>query len=130
MNTITLNIQNYETLPELLYGDCGFSQVYLQGLKEGELIVSDQPFLIQNSNGLLVGIDQRFTQLKHVKNNTTIDTVQLHWKESCNSQTESNLLDTRTSNQPKSLIQPFGIPVILMIVGCIFTIFIYRVRRI
>jgi len=130
MNTITIDLQNHESTPELLYGDCGFSQVTLQGLKEGELIVSDQPFLIQNTNGLLVGIDQRFTLLKHVKNNSIISTVTLKWNESCQTQSEQSLLDIKASSQPKILIQDFSIPVILMIVGFIFTIFVHRVRRI
>ncbi len=130
MNNITLNLQNHESIPELLYGDCGFSKVYLEGLKEGELIVSDQPFMIQNTNGLMVGIDQRFTILKHVKNNSVIDTLSLKWNESCKTQTESSLLDINLPIQSKTLIQPYGIPIILMIVGCIFTIFVFRVRKI
>ena len=68
MSTITITNQDYVETQEFTYGNCGFSRVYLSGLQEGEVVYSEDPFLIQNTNGVIVGLDQRFTVLKHAKN--------------------------------------------------------------
>lgn len=128
MSTITITNQNFIETQEFTYGNCGFSRVYLSGLQEGEVIYSEDPFLIQNSNGVIVGLDQRFTVLKHVKNNTVLNSVELKWKDSCMVNTGTSFL-TVAPPKPKTLIDVYGIQTILMIVSLGFAFFIYKIRK-
>lgn len=128
MSTITITNQNLIETQEFTYGNCGFSRVYLSGLQEGEVIYSEDPFLIQNSNGVIAGLDQRFTVLKHVKNNTVLNSVELKWKDSCMVNTGTSFLAVAPP-KPKTLIDVYGIQTILMIVSLGFAFFIYKIRK-
>ncbi len=128
MSTITITNQDYVETQEFTYGNCGFSRVYLSGLQEGEVVYSEDPFLIQNTNGVIVGLDQRFTVLKHAKNNIVLDSVELKWKDSCVVKTSTSLLSVAPP-KPKTMIDVFGIQTILMIVSLGFAYFIYRIKK-
>lgn len=128
MSTITLTNQNAEETTSFNYGSCGYSQVYLSGLKEGELLVSDVPFYIQNTNGILAGIDQRFTSFKLIKGEEVMDTIQLSWKSNCIN-TANELINVYKVTSPKSWIDMVGIPTILVILGVSFFTLIKRLRK-
>ena len=78
------NSQNIEI--EFSYDyPCNTDELSISGLKEGELLVSYNPSYIQNSNGLLVGIDSRFTDF-YVLNEEKliIQNRKLNWITNCN----------------------------------------------
>lgn len=127
MSTITITNQDYVETTSFTYGNCGFSRVYLSGLKEGESVVSEDPFLIQNVNGIIAGIDQRFSTLKHVKNQEVIETVHLNWTNSCQETTNTALsvLPYRQSG----FIDALGIPTMLVIISLGFALLINRLRK-
>jgi hypothetical protein len=128
MKTITITNQDHVETTSFQYGSCGNSQVYLNGLKEGEVLVSEYPFYIQNSNGVLAGVDQRFTTFKLVKNTEVISTVQLSWSNNCVNKT-SELLSYEIGISPQSLIQTYGIPTLLAILSISFIYLIKRIRK-
>jgi hypothetical protein len=128
MSTITITNQDYVETQEFTYGNCGFSRVYLNGLQEGEVVYSEDPFMIQNTNGVIAGLDQRFTELKVIKNNTILDSIELKWNDSCVAKTGMSLLSV-SPPKPKTMIDVFGIQTILMIVSLGFAFFIYKIRK-
>jgi len=128
MSTITITNQDFVETHEFTYGNCGFSRVYLSGLQEGEVIYSKEPFLIQNTNGVIAGLDERFTLLNHVKNGDVLDSVELNWKDSCAIQTSTSLL-TVAPPKAKTIVDIFGIQTILVIVSFGFAFFIYKIRK-
>jgi hypothetical protein len=127
MSTITITNQDYVETTEFSYGECGFSRVYLNGLKEGESVISDNPFLIQNVNGIIAGIDQRFSTLKHVRNQEVIETVHLNWTNSC-SETANTALSISAFRQ-RNLVDYLGIPTLLVILSLGFALLINRIRK-
>ena len=63
---------------------CENDELILKGLKEGELFISYNPNYIQNSNGVLVGIDSRFTKFYILNSKKeVIDTLELTWRNDC-----------------------------------------------
>ena len=129
MSTITLSNQNQEETTSFTYGNCGFSRVFLSGLKEGELLVSQNPFLIQNSNGIIAGIDQRFTSFNLLKDNQIIDTIQVNWSDGCASENNLNLLSTNSVLIPKPLVEMLGLPTLLVILSLSFAYLVFRTRK-
>ncbi len=127
MSTITITNQDYVETTEFTYGNCGYSRVYLSGLKEGESVISEDPFLIQNVNGVIAGIDERFTSLKLVKNQEVIQTIRLNWTNSC--QETANTVLSIVSNRQRSYIEALGIPTLLVIVSVSFALLIHRIRK-
>jgi len=127
MSTITITNQDYVETTSFTYGNCGFSRVYLSGLKEGESVISEEPFLIQNVNGIIAGIDQRFSTLKHVKDQEIIETVHLNWTNSCKE--TSNTALAVLPYRPRSFIDVLGIPTLLVIVSLGFALLINRLRK-
>lgn len=129
MSTITLSNQNQEETTSFTYGNCGFSRVFLNGLKEGELLVSQNPFLIQNTNGIIAGIDQRFTTFNILKDNQIIDTIQVNWSDGCVSENSLNLLSTNSALIPKPLLEMIGLPTLLVILSLSFAYLVFRTRK-
>ncbi len=63
---------------------CEFIDVYIKGLKEGEILVSYNPSLLQNSNGLVIGIDSRFKKFYVLnKEKSIIKQLDLDWVSDC-----------------------------------------------
>jgi len=125
MSTITLTNQHQQQTTTFLYGNCGNSQVYLSGLQEGESILFESPFLIQNTNGIIAGIDQRFTLLKHVRNTEVIDTLKLSWSDSCTTQSDPVLIASGTN----SFKTPSGsIELIVMVISVLFAVLMIKVK--
>ncbi len=129
MSTITITNEYQESTLSFTYGNCGVSKVYLNGLKEGELLMSETPFLLQNVNGIVAGIDERFRTLKLVKNDTVIQTLNLEWKNSCIEASQIAMINIKSPISPKSLINTFGIPTLLVILGISFAIIVFRARK-
>lgn len=63
---------------------CLSEDIYILGLKEGEVLVSYNPQFMQNTNGLIIGIDSRFTHFYIVKNNKSmVKSLRLNWINDC-----------------------------------------------
>lgn len=78
-----LSDQNNIIKTDYNINSCGFDEVYLNNLKEGELLVSYQPFYIQNSDGKLAGIDGHFNTLYIVKDSQVLKTFNMTWHSDC-----------------------------------------------
>jgi len=64
---------------------CIYNDIYIFNLKEGELLISYDPSFMQNSNGLLVGIDSRFKEFYVIdRNQVIIKELNLQWIDNCN----------------------------------------------
>lgn len=65
---------------------CIYNDIYILNLKEGELLVSYDPSFMQNSNGLLVGIDSRFKEFYVInRDQIIIERLSLQWINDCDS---------------------------------------------
>lgn len=63
---------------------CIFSDIYIFNLKKGELLISYDPSFMQNTNGLLVGIDSRFKEFYVInKDKVIVKTLNLNWVNNC-----------------------------------------------
>ena len=78
---------NFQPTTVFSFYPCGNDSIYLEGLKEGELILSETPYFYQNANGFLA-IDDRFTSFIITKNEKSIQTINLEWKNSCMEKTQ------------------------------------------
>lgn len=45
---------------------CINEPLFIEGLQEGEKLVSLEPFILFSNNGLAVGLDNHFTQFQHI----------------------------------------------------------------
>lgn len=126
MSTITLTNQNHIETTLFQFGSCGISRVYLNGLQEGESIVFEDPYLIQNVNGIITGLDQRFIHMKHIRNDEVVATIDLSWTNSCETKPEPALIaSSRTNNLPQTL----GIDVIMIMLSLCFGFLMIKVRK-
>jgi hypothetical protein len=122
MNTPYLSREDLIPVSTFLGGDCGFDRVYLNGLAPGSLLISHSPYMIVNSNGVLAGVDERFTRFEVVNQGITENIVTLNWKTDC-------------ANQPPALtpmtsgISELPVPIILMIVSVVYLAILRRIRR-
>lgn len=78
-----LSDQNNLIKTDFNINGCGFDEIYLHNLSDGELLVSYQPFYIQNSDGKLAGIDSHFDTLYIVKDNQIMKTFNMTWHSDC-----------------------------------------------
>jgi len=63
---------------------CVYEDIYILGLKEGEVLISYNPSFMQNTNGMLIGIDSRFTHFYVVNSiGNIIKNLQLNWETEC-----------------------------------------------
>jgi uncharacterized Fe-S cluster-containing radical SAM superfamily protein len=63
---------------------CIYNDIYILNLKEGELLISYDPSFMQNSNGLLVGIDSRFKEFYVInRNQVIVKRLSLQWINNC-----------------------------------------------
>ncbi len=122
MNTPYLSREDLIPASTFLGGDCGFDRVYLNGLAPGSLLISNAPYMIVNSNGLLAGVDERFTRFEVVNQGITEKIVTLNWKTDCENQTSA--LTPMTSG-----ISELPVPIILMIVSVVYLAILRRIRR-
>lgn len=71
---------------------CEYNDIYIDGLKEGEILVSYNPYLLQNSNGLVIGIDSRFSRFYVMdKNRIIIKELDLTWINSCDTKINTHI---------------------------------------
>jgi len=65
---------------------CKSEDIYILGLKEGEVLISYNPQFMQNTNGQIIGIDSRFTHFYIMKSNKSIvKSLELNWINDCSS---------------------------------------------
>lgn len=119
-NTSGQHVTEFSTYP------CVLEEVFIMGLKEGEKLISYDPFIIFSHNGLAVGINESFNQFYLIdKTSKVLDTLNLSWKTECFEQIEEtnheevNLFLAIEYN-PLEMI----IPSTLILIG-----FIYFIRR-
>lgn len=63
---------------------CRLDKIYISGLRNGDFLLSENPYYFQNQNGRVVGIDTRFTEFSVFDTNQTlINTLSINWKINC-----------------------------------------------
>lgn len=108
-----------------LSGSCGSDRIYLNGLESNSILVSHSPVYIQNTNGILVGIDERFTRFEVIREGEVLTTLTLNWKSDCLNKVTSEFGPTLLANG----ISELPIPIILMIVSVMYLAILRRIRR-
>lgn len=89
---------NYVATNTFHDSDCKKEFVYVEGLLDGMSLMSEQPFLIQRDDGVLVSVDQSFASLTlKDKHDEPIKTIELEF-----------ITDCSLNNDPLS--QPFNNP--------------------
>lgn len=69
---------------------CTFNEPYLFGLEAGQVLVHLEPTFMQKDNGLLVGVDQRFTNFYVInQEHLIIDRLNITWNECLSSKIDS-----------------------------------------
>lgn len=91
---------------------CIYEDIYIIGLEEGEVLVSYNPGFMQNSNGLVIGIDSRFTHFYIVQSNESIiKSLHLNWIKNC---TEEIQLHINEINYFPLIITGIGIVCVII----------------
>lgn len=122
MNTPYFSREDHQPLSTFLSGNCGFDRVYINGLSPGDLLISHSPYVIYKDNGLLAGLDERFTRFEVVHQGKILSTLTLTWQTDCSN--EPQPLTPMTSG-----ISELPIPVILMIVSLVYLAILRKIRR-
>ncbi len=106
---------------------CETSEVFIMGLKEGEKLISYDPFIIFNQNGQAIGLDSQFNQFYHLDSNSeTIKLINIDWVSDCDDM--ENLLDEECETQFFDFnyeIKELLLPAIVLVM--IFSWFVRRV---
>ena len=125
MNTPYFSRVDHVPTTQFFSGSCGSDRVYLNGLDNDTLLVSQDPVYIQNTNGMLVGIDERFTRFDVIRDGEVLTTLTLNWKTDCASEKASDAGPILLANG----ISELPIPIILMIVSVMYLAILRRIRR-
>ena len=104
-------------------GTCGFDRVYINQLQPGDRLVSLSSTYVHAGNGLLVGVDERFTRFDVIRNGETLHTLAISWQTDCTN--DSQLVPVAYANGLPNL----PIPVLLMIVSLVYLAVLRRIRR-
>lgn len=71
---------------------CLYEDIYILGLNEGEVLISYNPQFMQNTNGMVIGVDSRFTQFYIVKSDNSISkSLKLNWNNDCSNISNSSV---------------------------------------
>lgn len=105
-------------------GTCGLDRVYINQLDPQDLLVSHSPYYVHSGNGILVGVDERFTHFSVIRNGNNLYNLTLVWKTDCEHVIVESPPQVHT-NGPNNL----PIPVILMIVSLMYLALLRRIRR-
>jgi hypothetical protein len=102
---------------------CIYKDLYVSGLQEHQVLYSNEPFYIQDINGLMVGVNEHFTRF-YIMNDEryTIQTLYIEWSSSCELETKID-----TSNQADDTL--IHIPIFLGIMILSIICLVYRVAR-
>ena len=69
---------------------CTLNDVYLSGLQKNQVLLHLEPAFMQKDNGLMVGVDQRFTNFYIVdQDHLIVDRLNIEWKDCIKSSTEA-----------------------------------------
>lgn len=95
---------NQEVISTFYAYPCKMPEIYLSGLLEGEILVSYDPFLILNNNGLVNGLNSDFNQFYHLdKNREPLSIIRLDWISTCNDD-DGRIVRLEQSNEQASQI--------------------------
>lgn len=90
--------------------------IYVDSLKEGEMLVSYQPYMIINTNGLVVGLNESFKQFYYLDQNKNLLTIQeLVWNDDCSAEIQTT--QRQISNESNTLTLMWLYPLILVGLG-------------
>ena len=125
---ILKNEENEETTV-FEFSDCKKDKVFVDGLQEGFFIISEAPYYFQNENGLMVGIDNSFTEFKvYNENNEIVEILEITWIDKCSDMIECSQITYSTDNLIDNSKSQFadGIPFLFLIIIFIVLMIIQR----
>lgn len=101
--SIFINMANFTNSQDLIIDSayeypCIYEDIYISGLNENNLLISYDPSFMQNANGMVIGIDSRFTNFYIIdKNQNILKSLELKWLNNCtiNEQLESQKNDNQ-----------------------------------
>jgi len=94
---------------------CIYNDIYILNLKEEELLVSYDPSFMQNSNGLLVGIDSRFKDFYVInRDQIIIKRLSLQWINDC--EFNSSITEYKDPNNNTSLYLGASILILVLFI--------------
>lgn len=74
----------HQPLTNFLLFPCETEDIYLESLETGEMLVSYQPFMILNTNGIVIGLNDSFHQFYHLdKDKHILKIIELNWISDC-----------------------------------------------
>lgn len=98
---------------------CPYNDLFITGLKSDQSIVHQNPSFMQRDNGLVIGVDQRFTVFYVVdKNMQILKKLHIEWSDCKEEFNESNTLQ---SSEPNGIPLGFiSISLILVLIPLIW----------
>jgi hypothetical protein len=123
MNEPYFSLVDQQPTTLFLSGSCGFDRVYINQLQSGDRLVSYSPYYVHTGNGLLAGIDERFTRFDVVRSGLPIHTLTISWKTECETQMKPapQIYTNGLPNLP--------VPIILMVVSLMYLAILRRIRH-
>lgn len=92
---------------------CIYEDIYISGLNDNNLLISYNPSFMQNTNGLIIGIDSRFTDFYVIdQNQKVIEKLELKWINNCDIQPT---IETQI-NENQSFYLLYGLIFIIIVI--------------
>lgn len=123
---ILMNEENEETT-EFEFNECKKEIVRVQGLGDGDYLMSEDPYYFQDENGYLIGLDNSFNELIIMnEQDEVIQTIKIDWITQCSNSIECSPYQeaSRIDNYEK---RNHHLEMIFMII--IFIIIIFMMRK-
>jgi hypothetical protein len=96
---------------------CLNEDIYIFGLKKGEILVSYNPSFMQNTNGLIIGIDSRFTRFYIINQTESIvKSLNLNWITDCTEKIDIPLINPKVDYITISTLCFLGLSLIIFFI--------------
>lgn len=120
-NALEQELQILQTYP------CETQEIYVMGLKDGQKLISYDPFIIFSENTLAVGLDNSFHQFYLLdKDGNSLKTITLNWNDQCND------LDTQLIKENTNLFSDFNYEIKDLIIpsSLLFIVFMFIIKKV
>lgn len=118
----TITDEEYKSKEEFDFNGCRIDRLILNDLADGEYLISEDPYYFQGENGVMAGIDDRFTyfQIIDEKGEVTQE-IRIRWNTECaesesftEAKTDNNLID-EAADQANCSYRPYLIALLTLV---------------
>lgn len=110
-----------ELITNFLIFPCETEKIFVNGLKQGEKLISYEPFIIFNDNSAAIGLNESFHQFYHIDaEGNTLNTINITFSDQCDLEDTFIVEEALESSelieyQPKFIFLGLGLVLVVFI---------------